>query len=156
MLIDALTLTDNTRLIIAGADNYNGIYKKYAEEKNVEDQVDFLGHREDIDELLKMSDVCAASSIREGLPVNIMEAMACGLPVVASDNRGHRSLIKDGDDGFLVPVNDYEAMAKKINLLKDDKEKYSEFSHKAAENVLRFSKEVITEDMKKIYYGLRG
>ena len=156
MLIDALTLTDNTRLIIAGADNYNGIYKKYAEEKNVEDQVDFLGHREDIDELLKMSDVCAASSIREGLPVNIMEAMACGLPVVASDNRGHRALIKDGEDGFLVPVNDYEAMAEKINLLKDDKEKYSAFSRKAAENILDFSKEVITEDMKKIYYGLRG
>ena len=42
--------------------------------------------------LLKISDVAVASSLREGLPVNIMEAMACGLPVIATDNRGHREL----------------------------------------------------------------
>ena len=40
-----------------------------------------------------MSDIAVASSLREGLPVNIMEAMACGLPVIAVDNRGHRELL---------------------------------------------------------------
>ena len=54
--------------------------------------VDFLGYRNDIETLLKISDLAVASSLREGLPVNIMEAMACGLPVIASDNRGHREL----------------------------------------------------------------
>ncbi len=154
MLIDALALTENTRLIIAGADNYNGRYADYAKSVNVENRVDFLGHREDIDELLKLSDICAASSIREGLPVNIMEAMACGLPVVASDNRGHRALVKNGEDGFIVPINDSNKMAEKINLLKDNKELYRGFSQKASENIKRFSKEVIVEEMKKIYTDL--
>ncbi len=50
--------------------------------------VDFLGFRKDIPEILPMCDVAVASSLREGLPVNILEAMACGLPVVASDESG--------------------------------------------------------------------
>lgn len=156
MLIDALSLTENTRLIIAGADNYGGEYINYAKKLQVENRVDFLGHREDVDELLKMSDICVASSIREGLPVNIMEAMACGLPVAASDNRGHRSLIRDGEDGFIVSVNDSKSMAQKIDLLKNDKELYGVFSSNAAENVKIFSKDVIVEDMKEIYNDLRG
>ena len=64
--------------------------------------VDFLGYRNDIETLLKISDVAVASSLREGLPVNIMEAMACGLPVIATDNRGHRELIKNNKNGWII------------------------------------------------------
>lgn len=156
MLIDALALTQGTRLLIAGADNYGGQYVEYAHSKGLSERVDFLGHREDIDELLKLSDVCAASSIREGLPVNIMEAMACGLPAAATDNRGHRALISDGEDGFLVEINDAVSMAEKINLLKNDPELYSRMSSNAAENIKKFSKEAVIEEMKEIYNELRG
>ena len=66
--------------------------QELAERLGIEEMVDFLGYRNDIETLLKISDVAVASSLREGLPVNIMEAMACGLPVIATDNRGHREL----------------------------------------------------------------
>ena len=156
MIIEAVSKTENSRLLIVGADNYNGNYVDYAKQLGVEKKVDFLGHREDTDELLKMSDICAASSIREGLPVNIMEAMACALPVVATDNRGHRSLIKNEKDGFLIEINNSDEMAKKISLLKDDDSLYKKFSMNAKEDIKCFSKEVISEEMKEIYNELRG
>ena len=63
--------------------------------------VDFLGYRNDIAKILSVCDIAVASSLREGLPVNIMEAMACGLPVIASENRGHKELIQNGVNGWI-------------------------------------------------------
>lgn len=155
MLIEALKYIPYARLIIVGADNYNGEYKKYAEESGVDERVDFFGHREDVDQLLKMSDVCAASSLREGLPVNIMEAMACGLPVVAADNRGHRALINSGVDGYLVEQNNSKEMSEKINGLFDNSQLYQTMSKNAAENIKRFSKENVLLQMEKIYSDIQ-
>ncbi|MNR07220.1 putative glycosyltransferase EpsD [compost metagenome] len=64
-----------------------------------------------------MCDIAVASSLREGLPVNIMEAMACGLPVIAGENRGHRELVQDGVNGWLTDPNDHEAMTEMLMLL---------------------------------------
>lgn len=64
--------------------------KNIAAQLGVSSMVHFLGYRNDIASLLQMCDLAVASSYREGLPVNIMEAMACGLPIIATDNRGHR------------------------------------------------------------------
>lgn len=154
MLLDAMKeLADSykVRLLIAGADNFEGKYISYAKQLGVDGRVDFLGHREDVCDLVGMSDICVASSLREGLPVNIMEAMACGLPVVAADNRGHRALIKNGRDGFLVPAGDSHEMAQKISALLDDKKLFSEISSNAAEDVEKFSKENVGRQMISIY-----
>ena len=64
--------------------------------------VDFLGFRNDIEQILHLCDVAVASSFREGLPVNIMEAMACGLPIIGTYNRGHLELVNDELNGFIV------------------------------------------------------
>jgi glycosyltransferase EpsD len=72
----------------------------------VSNRVHFLGYRTDLDRLIPMCDVAVASSLREGLPVNIMESMACGLPVVAVENRGHSELINHGETGYLVLPNE--------------------------------------------------
>ncbi|MGN1168833.1 MAG: glycosyltransferase family 4 protein [Acutalibacteraceae bacterium] len=154
MLLDMMKeLKDshNVRLLIAGADNFDGRYISYAKQLGVDGKVDFLGHREDVCELVGMSDICVASSLREGLPVNIMEAMACGLPVVAADNRGHRALIKDGRDGFLVPANDSHKMAQKVSALLDNEELFSQISSNAADDVKKFSKENVGRQMISIY-----
>ena len=79
----------NARLLLAGEGLLQDSCKKLASELGVDHMVEFLGYRNDIVNLLPMCDVAVASSLREGLPVNIMEAMACGLPVVATKNRGH-------------------------------------------------------------------
>lgn len=76
--------------------------------------IDFLGFRKDIDQLLQACDLAVAVSYREGLPVNVMEAMSCGLPVIAVDNRGHRELIESHQNGFILRGWDVAKFAEKI------------------------------------------
>lgn len=153
MLIKMLSeiKTPDVILLLAGGDNFNGEYQKLAKELKVDDKVRFLGHREDVADLIKMSDVCVASSLREGLPVNIMEAMASGLPVAAGDNRGHRALINNGKDGFIVKQNDYKSLSSLVDKLFSDKDFYNSISVNAAENIKRFSKENVAVEMNSIY-----
>lgn len=146
----------NVRLLLAGKDNFDGKNQALARKLGIESRVDFLGHREDVEQLLKMSDICLASSLREGLPVNVMEAMACGLPTIAADNRGHRALIKNGEDGFIVKPNDYQKMAGITERLIDDKKLFKEISQSAARDIKRFSKESIVVQMSKIYKMYQG
>lgn len=141
----------NVRMIIAGADNFNGKYIKLARELEVADKIDFLGHREDIDDLLHISDIAVGSSYREGLPVNVMEALACGLPVVLSDNRGHRVLGINGKNGYVVKINDYKMMAQKICEILENETLYDQFSKNAVELVKPFSKESVLVELKDIY-----
>ncbi|MEH6947950.1 glycosyltransferase family 4 protein [Bacillus sp. JJ634] len=104
----------NCKLLLAGQGPFLEYCQKLAHELNVSKMIKFLGFRKDIDALLKISDVAVASSLREGLPVNIMEAMACGLPVIASNNRGHRELIIHEENGFLAHSNDNLVFSEKI------------------------------------------
>ncbi len=142
---------EKMRLLIVGADNFNGEYVKLAESLGVADRIDFLGHRNDVSDLVHLSDIAVASSIREGLPVNVMEAMACGLPVVLSDNRGHRELCYNGENGYIVAPNDDEAMAQKITLIARDKELYNRLSDNAVKLVQPFLKEKVLEEEKAVY-----
>ena len=73
---------------------------------------------------MNTADICVASSIREGFGINLIEAQYCHLPIVAVSNRGHNTIIKDGENGFLVPLNDYHAMQEKVKLLINDKNLY--------------------------------
>ena len=142
---------EKIRLLIVGEDNYNGKYIKLAEKLGVSDRISFLGHRNDACDLVHLSDIAVASSLREGLPVNVMEAMACGLPVVLADNRGHRELCRDGYNGFIVAPNDDEAMADKIALIISDKNLYNRLSDNGIEAVRPFSKEKVTEEAELVY-----
>ncbi len=125
MLIKALKeLSDNGEgaiLVLVGPDYSDGSFKRFAEEFGVADKVIFTGWRNDVAELLAMADICVASSIREGFGINLVEAMYLGLPVVATDNRGHKMVIKDGENGFLVPINDSAAMAERVEQLINEK-----------------------------------
>ena len=157
MLIRMMSVikTDNVKLLLVGADNFQGKYQNEARTVGVYDKVNFLGHREDVEELLKMSDVCVASSLREGLPVNIMEAMAVGLPVVASDNRGHRAIIESEKDGFLVDPGDYVGAGEKVDTVLNDSCLYADISKQATVKVQKFSKEAVGAQMAEIYSMLK-
>jgi len=72
---------------------------------------------------------CAADGDREGIPVAIMEAMSCGLPVVSTLHSGIPELVRDGESGFLVPENSPESIASKIVELAMDHEKCEQFGH---------------------------
>lgn len=110
----------NAKLLLAGEGPSLQKCKRLAESLGVANMVKFLGFRKDIEQLLQISDVAVASSLREGLPVNIMEAMACGLPVIATGNRGHCELIKDDLNGWIICDMDHVMFAKKLRILAKD------------------------------------
>ena len=92
----------NIKLLLPGIDDLNGYYQNIVKDKNLENNIIFLGYRNDIPKLLKISNIAVSSSKREGLPINILEAMCCGLPVVALNCRGMKDLIKNGKNGYIV------------------------------------------------------
>ena len=131
--------------------------QELAERLGIEEMVDFLGYRDDIETLLKISDVAVASSLREGLPVNIMEAMACGLPVIATDNRGHRELIKNNKNGWIIDPQEVEEFAKKIKLLSKDMELKNMLGNNGRKMILStYSTTKILEEKSRIYHSLYG
>lgn len=160
MLIDLLARLRkkgiNARLLLAGTDNFNGAYREKAEKEGVSDFVEFLGQREDIDELLNVSDVAVASSLREGLPVNIMEALACGLPAVVTDNRGHRELVEDGVNGYIVSPDDVDGMTEKTERLLSDEALYKKMSSDAAAKIIPYSKTSVLPGLVDIYDDYMG
>jgi len=86
-----------------------------------EDQVKVLGWRNDIGDLMKCADLFTLPSYyMEGLPVSILEAMACGKPVVSTHHKGCEDAVVDGSTGFLVPSQQAAPLAEKIAVLLDD------------------------------------
>ena len=83
-------------------------------------EVRFLGYRDDIPELLGRSDIGVLTSLKEGIPRAAVEAMAAGLPMVATRVTGTREVVRDGDTGFLVDVDDAAGCAEALARLADD------------------------------------
>jgi glycosyltransferase involved in cell wall biosynthesis len=82
--------------------------------------VTWLGHVDDMMSLFGSVDIVVLPSYREGLPKSLVEAAACGLPLVTTDVPGCREVVSDGIDGLLVPVRNSEAIAQAIRQLLDD------------------------------------
>ena len=138
----------DTYLVLVGPDHADGHVQRLAQQMGVADSVVFTGWRSDIGACLCAADIAVASSIREGLGLNIVESMYCGLPVVATNNRGHVSVIDDGVNGFLVQVGDSEKMAQRVLELAENSKMREQF---AGANISEFGVDVIT---KKIYETL--
>jgi glycosyltransferase involved in cell wall biosynthesis len=73
--------------------------------------VEWWGHREDVPSVLRQAHIACLPSYREGLPKSLLEAAACGLPLVATDTPGCREVVLHGENGFLVPPKDAGALA---------------------------------------------
>lgn len=142
----------NVKLLLAGEGVLLNQCKQLARNLEISHMVDFLGFRKDIKEIVPMCDVAVGSSLREGLPVNIMEAMACGLPIVAVDNRGHRELVIDDNNGWLVKSDDAIGFAKKLKHLvkrKGLKERLGINSRKIV--MSKYSIDKVIEKKSKVY-----
>ena len=123
-------------------------------ERGIAENVDFLGYRRDINNLVGLSDLSVASSFQEGLPINLIEAMAMGNPIVATDVRGNNDAVEDGVNGYLVPVGDSGMMAEKILELMNDREKLRTFGENGLDMVKDFSTENVNREMLTIYGNL--
>ena len=98
-----------------------------------------------------LSDVAISASRREGLPVNVMEAMATGLALVVSDCRGNVDLITNNETGYIVEKNNVEAYTKAIYNLYSNENLRKEFGDKALASVQKYSTDNVMSDMLKIY-----
>lgn len=96
---------NNIHLLLVGPDEINGKYQEKVKEYKLENNVHFLGRRDDIPKLLSISDIVVSASKREGLPVNIIEAFATGKPVIALNCRGVDELIENGKNGYIIKNN---------------------------------------------------
>lgn len=121
---------------------------------HLEDHVKLLGFRTDVAELCQAADVFVFPSKQEGLPVALMEAMACGVPVVCSRIRGNDDLVEDGVNGYFVQKNNSREFERIISKIYINIKKESIFDKRKRNKCLllpKYDKEKIQNDMKLIY-----
>ncbi len=114
---------DDVRVLLAGRgdpENPAAIAQEQLDAWAAEGVVEVLGHVEDVTALLRSCHVALLPSYREGLPKSLLEAAACGLPIVAADVPGCREICRDGVNGLLVPARSAAPIAVAIERLADD------------------------------------
>ena len=141
----------NFHYIIVGNGESEQELKKAVNELMLQNKVSFLGFRRDVPELLAASDVFILTSRREGLPKAVMEAMAAGLPIIATDVRGNRDLVKNSENGYLVPLDDVEQTAIAIKRLIDSEDLRRPMGEKSKELVKQYDLKNIIPQMEEIY-----
>lgn len=112
----------NLAVLLAGNGPKEQELRKQIRELGLEESVRLLGYRTDLEHIVPAVDAVVSCSRREGLPLNIVEAMLCEKPIVASTNRGHRELVTDGASGFLLPPDDPAGFADALEALSKDAE----------------------------------
>lgn len=137
----------DSKLLIAGNGPELDNLKQLTADNNLTEHVDFLGYTTEINKYMNICDCLIACSYREGLPLNIMEAMLCGKPVIASDNRGHRELIKDGINGFIVEPEAITDYSEKVSKFSDNEIDV----RKISVSVQPFTDAYVLSELKLIY-----
>ena len=138
----------DTTLLIAGNGPERENLEALVKEQGLENHVRFLGYTTELQKYLQVCDCEIACSYREGLPLNVMEAMLCGKPVVASNNRGHRELIQEGVNGYIVEPDDVERFASRsLHVLSGN----LTIDHDALALAKLYSAENIRKELKSIY-----
>ena len=155
VIIRAIAKLRNEKIkyVLCGQGPLETELRELAKELDVENQVKFLGFRKDVPDLMKVADLFAFPSYREGLSLSLMEAMASGLPVVCSEIRGNTDLIEDGKGGYLVEPSDVEGFAKYIKELIEDSRLKSELGGFNLEKIEHYSIENVLCEMEEIYFN---
>ncbi|MCM3586976.1 glycosyltransferase family 4 protein [Mesobacillus maritimus] len=155
LLIDVVSILKdkipNIKLLLAGEGPLTKKYIEQVDRLGLRNNIEFLGFRKDIPNLLKLSDIAVSASRREGLPVNIMEAMATGLPIVLTDCRGNRDLVINNENGILVDLEDKESFANAIKKVFDSASLRKNFSKRNLELINSYSIDNVIKEMRLIY-----
>ncbi|SJZ42250.1 N-acetyl-alpha-D-glucosaminyl L-malate synthase BshA [Selenihalanaerobacter shriftii] len=145
----------DSKLLLIGDGPNRHEAKELVAKLNLEDKVHFLGKQDNIVELLSISDLFLLPSKKESFGLVAIEAMACEVPVIASNTGGIPEVIIDGVTGFLAEPGNVKEMADKGIRLLQNEEMYYEFSQNARHRaVTRFSAERIVDEYEEYYYEL--
>jgi len=147
----ALGGSSRCHLLLAGDGGLREAARQRAEHLGVAERVHFLGVCADVPELLAASDLFALASLWEGSPLSVLEAMAAGLPVVATAVGGVPELVEDGMTGVLVPPGNPEALGRALALLAHDAERRRAMAKAAGAHVARFTLDSMVEAYAELF-----
>ncbi len=150
--LHALTQLPEAWLWIAGVGPLEAKLKGMAQALGVADRVRFLGWRTDASALYRAADVCVFPSRFEPLGNVVIQAWAHGLPVIAAESQGPKALIRDGDDGLLVPIDDAGALAAGVRRLLGDAALRARLASAGARRVeAEFSEAAVVNQWKALF-----
>ncbi len=153
----ALKQLPDAYLWIAGDGPDEAILKSEAIDLGVADRVRFLGWRDDAPALYRTADVCVFPSRFEPLGNVIIQSWAHGLPVIAARSAGPGALIRDGEDGFLIDIDDAEGLAVKTRALLADKDLSARFVANGARRVeTEFSESAVVKQWRSLFDAMGG
>lgn len=141
----------SVKLIVCGHGRLENSLKLKTKELGIEDNVIFTGYRTDIYRILGLSEVFLFSSLQEGLPVAVMEAMAVGLPVVCSKVRGNADLVDNGKGGYVPEQFDVNIWSDLIYSLLMDKNRLKSFGEYNIDKIKEYDKSNVEKEMRRIY-----
>ena len=125
---------------------------KLAGELKISNSINFLGSVDNVAEFFRLTDVFVNTSLYEGISNSLLEAMACGLPVVATNISGNNELIKDGYNGLLVPSKNTVALRSAIECLLTDGVKARKLGMEARKTIeKRYACHVVAKEYMEIY-----
>lgn len=145
------------RLLIAGNGNERDNLEHQIKRLGVDKYATLIGYRTDLEVFVNLSNIAVSASLREGLGINLIEAMNCHKPVVGSVNRGHSEFINDGVNGFLAHGNsDAEishSFAQAIIKLATDKQLYHAMSEQAFIDAQLYMDFNVEKQLREIYFA---
>ena len=145
----------NVKFLFVGGGWYEEKLRKKVLDFGLEDTIKFIGYREDVENIIAASDVIALTSLWEGLPQVLVQAAAAGKPMVSFAVEGATEVIKEGVNGFSVPLKDVKAFERKLRYLIKNPKKAEEMGKKGKEIIgdeWKLSR--MQEKVIKLYEGL--
>ena len=143
--------------LIMGDGPHRWRLERFARQIEVNDRVHFLGHHDDVLDILPHLDVYLSASQHEGCPNGLLEAMAAGVPAVVTNIPGHRELVRHGESGFLVPMGSRADVAKHCKKLLEDAELTSRIGSAAQASMLENHRTVdMIEQHRELYSRILG
>ena len=155
-------------LVLVGDGPEDGTIRETASDLGLENRVHMIGYRSDVTSVFKDVDIFVLPSLEEGIPVTVLEAMACSLPVIATTVGGVADLVDDGTTGILVPpAEDWTRsehlrrqpddgaiaeLTRAIEQMVDDRELRSRYARQGRERVNEFDLERLTDQYEDLYY----
>ena len=148
---------DDINLLIIGEGSQRAMLMRYRDGVENQDRAHFLGERDDVDQIIPHLTALWMPSDQEGLPNAVLEAMAAGVPVIATDLPAHRELIVPDETGILIAVGDRAKLAGKTAKLVDEPELAQRLGAAGQQRAREhFSVEAMVQEFAKLYETLLG
>ncbi len=138
-------------LLVVGTGELEQQLRREADGCRFDGSIRMLGYRTDVPDLLAIADVVVLASRQEGLPRVVMEAMAAAKPVVATDVRGNRDLVRNGKSGLLVPLERPDLLAQALLRLIGDRAWPTEMGAAGREMIREYALERVLQEMDAVY-----